>query len=162
MLNAKLTATFRPFAFSLSLRAPLFLSATPAFSSLLSALSLYRNSLSTLPLAPVLFRTNGETKKTSWIKSAEWRDREREGRGWTRAHGHHLRLVTVEKNYKWFAPLHLDESQIILHYELPLRKAPPRVRMYTYLYWKTSIVKNNFCPLFLRTRGPLSPALCFF
>jgi len=88
--------------------------------------------------------------------------------------------VTVEKNYKWFAPLHLDESQIILRRatsarararvhppERQLQRAHPRLRstpidapvhMY-YLISKDVNRKNNFCrspevePLSL----PLSP-----
>jgi len=81
--------------------------------------------------------------------------------------------VTVEKNYKWFAPLHLDESQIIprrararhgAHPERLLR-AHPRlrgtstdapVRMY-YLISKDVNRKNNFCRWPSQSSLPLSP-----
>lgn len=113
MLNAKLTATRRHSVrlSSLSRLAPLFLTLSPP----ISVLSLYRNSLSALPRRTI---------------PNKWRDKKRQAgssrheRGEDEELGSAASFVMGEKNYKRFAPLHLDESQIILR-PCVCRGAPP-------------------------------------
>lgn len=102
MLNAKLTATGRHSVCLPSLRlASLF-----PVPDTLSLLSSYCRSIVILfpHFHAILFRTNGETKK-------DRPDQAKAGKG---ARTKRVSAASVEKNYKRFAPLHLDESQIIL------------------------------------------------
>lgn len=109
MLNAKLTATGRHSVRLSSHRlAPFFLPLTLSLSLSppVSVLSLYRNSLSALPRRTV--PNKWWDKKRQAGSSRHERGEDEEGERERR------RRVMVEKNYKRFAPLHLDESQIIL------------------------------------------------
>lgn len=81
-------------------------------------------SFSALPRI-VPFRTNGETKndrmdqvggrsRGGGVDRKRQKNEDEDERDERERESAAPSSVTVEKNYKWFAPLHLDESQIIL------------------------------------------------